>query len=102
MNRLAREIVAIIVDEYGKDAFLRRVSDPFWSQALGCVLGYDWHSSGVTTILTGVLRQAVVPEVHGFAFCGGKGGAWRARWDQPVLLVRSFSRRLLRWKYILD
>jgi len=73
MHKLAKEIVTIIVDEYGTDAFLRRISDPFWFQALGCVLGYDWHSSGVTTVVTGVLKQAIVLEEHGVAVCGGKG-----------------------------
>jgi hypothetical protein len=73
MQKLATEIVTIIVDEYGSGEFLKRLSDPFWFQALGCVLGYDWHSSGVTTVVTGVLKQAVVPEEHGLAVCGGKG-----------------------------
>lgn len=77
MQKLAKEIVTIIVDEYGSDEFLRRVSDPFWFQALGCVLGYDWHSSGVTTVLTGILKQALSPEQHGIAVCGGKGKASR-------------------------
>jgi hypothetical protein len=77
MRRMAREIVSIIVDEYGSDEFLKRVSDPFWFQALGCVLGYDWHSSGVTTVLTGVLKEAVSPQQHGIAVCGGKGRASR-------------------------
>lgn len=73
MRKLAKEMVTIIVDEYGSDEFLRRISDPFWFQALGCVLGYDWHSSGVTTVLTGVLKQAVNIQEHGIAVCGGKG-----------------------------
>jgi hypothetical protein len=73
MRKLAKEIVTIIVDEYGTGEFLKRLSDPFWFQALGCVLGYDWHSSGVTTVVTGVLKQAVIPEEHGIAVCGGKG-----------------------------
>jgi hypothetical protein len=73
MRKLAKEIVTIIVAEYGTDDFLKRVSDPFWFQALGCVLGYDWHSSGVTTVVTGVLKHAVTPEEHGIAVCGGKG-----------------------------
>jgi hypothetical protein len=73
MRKLANEIVTIIVDEYGTGEFLRRISDPFWFQALGCVLGYDWHSSGVTTVVTGVLKHAIVPEEHGVAVCGGKG-----------------------------
>jgi hypothetical protein len=73
MQKLAKEIVTIIVDEYGTGDFLKRISDPFWFQALGCVLGYDWHSSGVTTVVTGVLKQAIAPEEHGIAVCGGKG-----------------------------
>jgi hypothetical protein len=77
MKKLATQIVTLILDEYGTDDFLRRISDPFWFQALGCVLGYDWHSSGVTTVLTGVLKEAIVPEEHGIAVCGGKGKASR-------------------------
>lgn len=73
MRKLAKEITTIIIDEYGTGEFLKRLSDPFWFQALGCVLGYDWHSSGVTTVVTGVLKQAIVPEEHGLAVCGGKG-----------------------------
>ena len=75
MIKLAREITTIIVDEYGRDVFLQRLSDPYWFQALGCVLGYDWHSSGVTTVLTGVLKNALNPEENGLAVCGGKGKA---------------------------
>jgi len=77
MIRLAREIVTVIVDEYGQEEFLRRISDPFWFQALGCVLGYDWHSSGVTTVLTGVLKSATSPSEQGLVVCGGKGRASR-------------------------
>jgi hypothetical protein len=77
MQRMAREIVTIILDEYGSDEFLKRISDPFWFQALGCVLGYNWHSSGVTTVLTGILKQAISPSEHGLAVCGGKGRASR-------------------------
>jgi len=73
MKKLANRIVTIILDEYGTDDFLKRISDPFWFQAFGCVLGYDWHSSGVTTVLTGVLKEALVPKEHGIAVCGGKG-----------------------------
>jgi hypothetical protein len=75
MTKLAKEMVGIIVDDYGSTEFLRRLSDPFWFQALGCVLGYDWHSSGVTTVLTGVLKSGIDPEEHGLAVCGGKGKA---------------------------
>lgn len=73
MRSLAAEIVSVIIDEYGRDELLLRLSDPFWFQSLGCVLGYDWHSSGVTTVLTGVLREAINPSNIGVAVCGGKG-----------------------------
>ena len=73
MQKLAKEMVTVIVDEYGQDEFPRRISDPFWFQALGCVLGYDWHSSGVTTVLTGVLKSAINSTEQGLAVCGGKG-----------------------------
>jgi hypothetical protein len=75
MQKLAKEMVTVIVDEYGQDEFLRRISDPFWFQALGCVLGYDWHSSGVTTVLTGVLKSAINLTEQGLVVCGGKGKA---------------------------
>jgi hypothetical protein len=73
MRKLAKEIANIMIDEHGTDTFLKRLSDPFWFQAFGCVLGYDWHSSGVTTVVTGILKQALSPEEHGIAVCGGKG-----------------------------
>jgi len=73
MKNLAAEIVQIIIEEYGRDELLARLSDTFWFQSLGCVLGYDWHSSGVTTVLTGVLREAVNSTTTGLAVCGGKG-----------------------------
>ena len=73
MIKLANCIVTVIIDEYGRDLFLRRLADPYWFQALGCVLGYDWHSSGLTTVLTGVLKSAIDPSEMGLAVCGGKG-----------------------------
>ena len=59
MVLLSREIVAHIVEEFGPDEVLRRLSDPYWFQAFGCVLGFDWHSSGVTTTVTGALKEAL-------------------------------------------
>ncbi len=73
MVRLADAIAVLLVEEHGPSEFVRRLSDPFWFQALGCVLGFDWHSSGITTVITAVLRQALRPEEHGLAVCGGKG-----------------------------
>jgi hypothetical protein len=91
MVGLAKEIVAIIVDEYGRDIFLQRISDPFWFQALGCVLGYDWHSSGVTTVLTGVLKNAINPDEHGIAVCGGKGKASTKTPSEIVQIGEKFN-----------
>ena len=54
MIKLSGAIAKVIVNEYGGHEFLRRLSDPLWFQAFGCVLGFDWHSSGVTTVVTGV------------------------------------------------
>ena len=73
MRRLAKEISKIVIEEYGTATFLQRLSDPYWFQAFGCVLAYDWHSSGVTTVVTGILKNALSPEEHGVAVCGGKG-----------------------------
>lgn len=73
MRNLADKIAVVIVGEYGTREFLKRLSDPYWFQAFGCVLGFDWHSSGVTTVLTGVLKSALEPEKHGIVVAGGKG-----------------------------
>ncbi len=73
MRKLAREIANVMIEEHGTDLFIRRLSDPFWFQAFGCVLAYDWHSSGVTTVVTGILKGALSVEEHGIAVCGRKG-----------------------------
>lgn len=73
MRLLAGEIVGALVYEHGSEEFLRRISDPFWFQAFSCVLGFDWHSSGTTTVTTGALKMAVSPQRHGIAVAGGKG-----------------------------
>jgi hypothetical protein len=73
MRKLAREIANVMVEEHGTDVFLQRLSDPFWFQAFGCILAYDWHSSGVTTVVTGILKGALTAEDHGVLVCGGKG-----------------------------
>ncbi len=57
----------------GPDGVLRRISDTYWFQGLACVLGFDWHSSGCTTVLGGVLKQIITPEEHGIIIAGGKG-----------------------------
>jgi hypothetical protein len=75
MCQLAREITIVTVDEFGPEEMLRRLSDPFWFQAFGCVLGYDWHSSGVTTTVCGALKEGVrgLEKELGLFIAGGKG-----------------------------
>jgi len=75
MVRLAREITIAIVADYGPEEMLRRMSHPFWFQAFGCVLGFDWHSSGVTTTLCGALKEGVkgLERDLGLYVAGGKG-----------------------------
>jgi len=75
MARLAREIVSAIVVDSGPNEILRRLSDPYWFQAFGCVLGYDWHSSGVTTTVCGALRAGLAGTESdlGIFVAGGKG-----------------------------
>ncbi|MEM1722908.1 MAG: DUF763 domain-containing protein [Candidatus Jordarchaeales archaeon] len=75
MVKLAKPIVSIIVLEYGEEEFLRRIADPFWFQALSCVLGFDWHSSGTTTVICSALKSALDPKEHGLIATGGKGAA---------------------------
>ncbi len=73
MIKLARAIAKIIVEEYGIDEFLKRLSDAYWFQAFGNVLGFDWHSSGLTTVVTATLKEAINSENLGIVVCGGKG-----------------------------
>lgn len=77
MVLLSREILAHLVEEHGTNEVLRRLSDPFWFQAFGCILGFDWHSSGVTTTVCGAVKESLRetgPEWGLFA-AGGKGAA---------------------------
>ena len=79
MSRLAGAITMAIVDEYGPEEMLRRLADPWWFQAFGCVLGFDWHSSGLTTVTCGALKEAskIFGDDLGIHVAGGKGGVSR-------------------------
>ena len=72
---LAKPIFKILYDMEGSEGILRRLSDTYWFQGLSCILGYDWHSSGTTTVLGGVLREVFNPEDHELIVAGGKGKA---------------------------
>jgi hypothetical protein len=75
MTTLGTAIVEAILISHGQAAFLSRLSDPFWFQALGSVMGMDWHSSGITTSVTGALKRGLSPRSHelGIHICGGRG-----------------------------
>lgn len=75
MVKLAREITIAIVAEYSAEEMLRRLSHPYWFQAFGCILGFDWHSSGLTTTLCGALKEGIkgLEKDLGFFVAGGKG-----------------------------
>jgi len=75
MAQLGRVLVEAIVLEFGRDELLRRLAHPFWFQSLGCVMGMDWHSSGITTSVVGALKRGLGPvsEELGVRVCGGRG-----------------------------
>jgi len=73
MVSLAECITDIIIDEYSSIGLLERLSDPWFFQSLACVLGYDWHSSGTTTVTCGALKEALDRENVPVTVCGGKG-----------------------------
>lgn len=75
MVKLSREIVEIMIMEYGADEFIKRMGDPVWLQSLGTVLAFDWNASGLTTILTAALKEAIrgAEKDLGIFICGGKG-----------------------------
>ena len=86
MVKLGREITWVLVDEYGGDEFIKRIADPVWFQALGTVLAFDWNASGLTTILTAALKEAIRGQEKdlGIFICGGKGKTSRKTPDEIV------------------
>jgi uncharacterized protein len=75
MTALGRVLTEAIVLEFGPSEMLRRLSHPFWFQSLGCVMGMDWHSSGITTSVLGALKRGLAPveDELGIYVCGGRG-----------------------------
>jgi hypothetical protein len=88
MRQLAPAIVEAMVIEHGRRTFLERLSDPFWFQAFGCVLGFDWHSSGVTTTVCGALKEGLAPRAAdlGLYVAGGKGKTSRQTPNELVAI----------------
>ena len=93
MVKLGREMTRVLVHEYGPDEFVRRIADPVWFQSLGTVLAFDWNASGLTTILTAALKEAIRGDERrlGIFICGGKGKTSRKTPDE-----------IARWGHRLD
>jgi hypothetical protein len=100
MAKLGLAIVQNILLDYGKDDLLRRLSDPFWFQSMGAVMGMDWHSSGITTSVMGALKRSVNPHSKelGIYICGGKGKHSR---QTPDELMRIGDRTGLDGNYLV-
>ena len=95
MKKLARAITFAIVQEFGPEEFLKRISDPIWFQSLGCVIGFDWNSSGLTTTSLGALKEGIrgLEDELGIYICGGKGKTSRKTPDEIRMfgLTRGFD-----------
>lgn len=91
MTELGTAIAETIVVHYGVPELLSRLADPFWFQALGCVMGMDWHSSGITTSVMGALKRGLNPRAPelGIYVCGGRGKHSRKTPDE----LRSFAEK---------
>lgn len=88
MSRLGAIVCEAIAIEYGRDELLRRLAHPFWFQSFGCVMGMDWHSSGITTSVIGALKRGLVPLERelGLFVCGGRGRHSRKTPDELVAI----------------
>ncbi|MCL4405490.1 MAG: DUF763 domain-containing protein [Patescibacteria group bacterium] len=103
MVKLGREMTDILVEEYGSDEFVRRMADPVWFQSLGTVLAFDWNASGLTTILTAAMKEAIRGREAelGVFICGGKGKTSRRapeeirNWGERLALPESKTNNLV-------
>ncbi len=103
MVALGREMMYALVAEYGPEEFVRRIADPVWFQSLGTVLAFDWNASGLTTILTAALKEALRGHERDFGIfiCGGKGKTSRktpdeiAAWGERLALPSAAVQNLV-------
>ena len=103
MVKLGREMMYVLVAEYGPDEFVKRIADPVWFQSLGTVLAFDWNASGLTTILTAALKEAIRGHEadFGIAIAGGKGKTSRKapeeilRWGEKLSLPSAQAENLV-------
>jgi len=103
MVKLGRKMIYMIVKEEGPDEFIKRIADPVWFQSLGTVLAFDWNSSGLTTILTAALKEAIKGQEKdlGIFICGGKGKTSKKtpeeiiNWSEKINLSEENSKALV-------
>jgi hypothetical protein len=103
MVKLGREMTEVLIAEYGPDEFIRRMADPVWFQSLGTVLAFDWNASGLTTILTAAMKEAIRGREAEFGvfICGGKGKTSRRtpqeiqNWGERLSLSESKTNNLV-------
>jgi hypothetical protein len=103
MVKLGREMIRVIIAEKGPEEFIKRIADPVWFQSLGTVLAFDWNASGLTTILTAALKEAIRGEEKelGIFICGGKGKTSRRTpeeiktWGEKLALAPVAAERLV-------
>jgi hypothetical protein len=91
MVKLSECILDVILDTYDQNEVLTRLANPYWFQALSCVLGYDWHSSGTTTVTCAALKSALNPVKHGLAVVGGKSKFSRGTSHELATLGKVFK-----------
>ncbi len=101
MVKLSTAICYILVKEHGREYFLERISCPFWFQSLGCVLGFDWHSSGLTTTVCGALKESFknLSQELGIFICGGKGRVSRRTPQEIEEISLRLGREPSSWVY---
>jgi hypothetical protein len=103
MVNLGREMARVLVEQFGPDEFIRRIADPVWFQSFGTVLAFDWNASGLTTILTAALKEAIRGREKelGVFICGGKGKTSRktpdeiTNWGNKLALTGSSVNNLI-------
>ncbi|MER3406917.1 MAG: DUF763 domain-containing protein [Patescibacteria group bacterium] len=86
MKKLGGIVAELIIEEYGEEEFLKRISHPVWFQSLGCLLAFDWNSSGLTVVLTAALKEAFKERNLGIYIAGGKGKTSRKTPEELLLI----------------
>ena len=89
MMVLGTLITESLVENFGPEEVLVRLSDPLWFQSFGAVMGMDWHSSGITTSVMYALKRGLNPRAKelGIYVCGGRGKYSRMTPDELLQIA---------------